>query len=135
MIVDTSVLLAHFDETDPWHLKATELIDAFAGPMVVSPYVVQELDYLVMARVGVAAELAVLKDLASNAWSLPGFGADDLNVAVEVVARYRDLRVGVADASNVVLAHRYGTDIIATLDRRHFTVLRSLSGGYFTLVP
>jgi uncharacterized protein len=35
----------------------------------------------------------------------------------------------------VVLADRYGTTTVATLDRRHFSVLRPLSGGYFAIVP
>jgi predicted nucleic acid-binding protein len=34
-----------------------------------------------------------------------------------------------------VLAQRFGTRRILTLDRRHFDVLRPLDGGRFTLVP
>jgi hypothetical protein len=35
----------------------------------------------------------------------------------------------------VVLAERYRTRTIANLDHRHFTVLRSLDGGYFDVLP
>lgn len=52
-----------------------------------------------------------------------------------MVARYRDQEIGVADASNVVLAARFHTRTIATLDHRHFDVLRPLDGGRFRVVP
>ena len=43
--------------------------------------------------------------------------------------------LALADASIVVLADRYRTRTIATLDRRHFDVVRPLSGGRFSVVP
>jgi predicted nucleic acid-binding protein len=103
--------------------------------LVVSPYVVAELDHLIVRRVGVTTEIAVLRELCGGAWTLADFGAADLNRAADVVDRYRDQTVGVADASLVVLAARENTRTIATLDHRHFTVLRPLSGGRFRLVP
>ncbi len=48
---------------------------------------------------------------------------------------YRDQAIGVADASIVVLADRYRTKELLTLDHRHFGVLRPLTGGRFKLVP
>jgi predicted nucleic acid-binding protein len=52
-----------------------------------------------------------------------------------VIERYGDHEVGVADASIVVLAARYRTRHVATLDRRHFDVRRPLDGGRFRIVP
>lgn len=100
-----------------------------------SPYVIAEVDYLVATRVGVEAELDVLRELSGGAWGLASFDADDVAAATGVVERYRDQGIGIADASIVVLADRHGTRKIATLDRRHFQVLRPLSGGRFSLVP
>ncbi len=135
MIVDTSALLAFFDRDEPDHEAVRRVIEAADEPLVVSPFVVAELDYLVATRHGVAAELAVLGELASGAWDLPPFGPDDLAEARTVVERYDDQAIGVADASNVVLAARYGTQTIVTLDRRHFGVLRSASGSRFAVLP
>lgn len=135
MIVDTSALLAFFDADEPDHdAVAAALVDA-AEPLVVSPYIVAELDYLVGSRLGVAAELAALAELAGGAWDLPAFDAEALRDARKVVDRYADQRIGVADASNVVLAARYRTRTIVTLDHRHFDVLRPLTGGRFTVLP
>ena len=47
----------------------------------------------------------------------------------------RHQAIGVADASIVVLAERYRTRTIASLDHRHFDVLRSLGGGHFEVLP
>lgn len=105
------------------------------GPLVVSPYVVAELDYLLLTGWGVDAELAALAELGSGAWELAQFDALDLRTAREIVARYRDQAIGVSDASLVVLAERYRTDRILTLDHRHFGVLRTRSGVPFTLLP
>ena len=104
-------------------------------PLIVSPYVVAELDYLLATRIGVQAELEILRELASGAYDLASIGLEELAITVEVIDRYRDQAIGVADASLVVLAHSYGTRTILTLDKRHFTVLRPLSGGRFKLVP
>ena len=135
MIVDTSALLAFFDADEPDHQAVSAVLGDATEPLIVSPYVVAELDYLVASRLGVAAELAMLRELAGGAWDLPAITADDLSQARSVIERYADQRIGVADASNVVLATRYRTRTIVTLDRRHFDVLRPLTGGRFTILP
>jgi predicted nucleic acid-binding protein len=135
VIVDTSALLAYFDASEPDNAAVTDVIDATTDLLVVSPYVVAELDYLVATRHGVTAELAVLDELTSGAWELAGFGIDDLKHARSMTAKYRDQDIGVTDASNVVLAERYHTRTIATLDRRHFDVLRSTTGKQLTVLP
>ena len=134
-MVDTSALLAYFDASEPDHAMVSEVITATTDLLVVSPYVVAELDCLVATRHGVDAELAVLDELTGGAWELPGFSVDDLQRARSIVAKYRDQEIGVADASNVVLAERYRTRTVATLDRRHFDVLRTATGDRFIVLP
>ncbi|HET7027695.1 MAG TPA: PIN domain-containing protein [Candidatus Limnocylindrales bacterium] len=135
MIVDTSALLAFVDRDEPDHEAVSNVIEAAEEPLVVSPYVVAELDYLVASRLGVPEELAALGELSSGAWDLPEFGRDDVMEAIGIIERYADQRIGIADASNVVLAARYRTETIVTLDRRHFDVLRPLDGGRFRILP
>lgn len=135
MIADTSGLLALFNRTESSHERVRTLTAEADEPLVVSPYVVAELDYLVATREGVDVELSVMSELAGGAYDLPALDAGDLQRAVNVIDRYRDQAIGIADASLVVLADRYRTREILTLDRRHFEVLRPLSGGRFKLVP
>jgi predicted nucleic acid-binding protein len=56
-------------------------------------------------------------------------------VASEVVQRYRDLEVGIADASLVALAARHHTRRICTVDERCFRAMSPLQGGSFHLLP
>lgn len=136
LIVDTSALLAYFNSADPHHDRVAAVIeDPDREALVVSPYVVAELDYLLATRVSVEAETAVLDELASGAWELATLAADDVASCAHIVKRYADQRVGIADASMVVLAERYGTRRVVTLDRRHFDVLRPLDGGRFSVLP
>lgn len=135
IIADTSGLIPLFNESDPDHEAVTTWMETKDPVIVVSPFVIAEIDYLVASREGVEVELAVLRELAGGAYELPAMGAKDLGAAIDIVDRYRDLDVGIADASLVVLADRYRTNTILTLDRRHFNVLRPLAGGRFILVP
>jgi predicted nucleic acid-binding protein len=134
VIVDTSALYSYFVGTDLANAAVTAVIEG-AGQLVISPLVIAELDYLIASRFGVEAERAVLDELASGAWEIAPFTAEDLADAARIVAKYADQSVGVTDASLVVIANRYATTTIATLDRGHFEVLRSLGGAPFTLVP
>jgi uncharacterized protein len=135
LVCDTSGLLAYFDASDAWNTPVNAVIDTDPGPFVVSPYVIAELDYLVATRRGVGPELAVLTELSGGAWELPPIESGDLEEICQLVDRYRDQDIGVADASLVVLAQRYRTERLLTLDHRHFGFVRTATGKPFTLLP
>jgi predicted nucleic acid-binding protein len=135
MIVDTSGLFAFFHADERAHVATRQAIEASEEDLVISPFVLAELDYLVAKRLGTTAELEVLRELAGGAYLHAIFTEDDLTVAANLVERYRDQDVGLTDASLVVLADRYQTKAIVTLDRRHFDVMRPLAGGRFKIVP
>jgi len=112
-----------------------EFMAEVTEPLVVSPYVVAELDYLTCRRMGRHAELLVLQELSSGSYEHPILGSADLARCLNVVGRFYDLGIGVTDASIVVLADRYQTTKVATFDRRHFSALRKEDGASFTLLP
>lgn len=134
-ITDTSALLAYFDSGEPDHASVAQVIDAATGPLIVSPYVIAELDYLVATRHGVEPEFRVLDELSSGAWELANFELEDIRQALSIIANHADQDIGIADASNVVLADRYGTDAIITLDHRHFDVVQTLDRKHFAVLP
>jgi len=135
IVADTSGLLALFNRREPAHQAVRDIVAAETEPLVVSPFVVAELDYLVSTRLGTEAELAVLAELAGGAYRLAAVPAETLDRARSVVEQYRDQRIGITDASLVVLAEQFGTRSVLTLDRRHFEALRPLNGGRFQLLP
>ena len=110
VVVDTSALLAFFDANEPQHEAVVEAIQSSRGPLIVSPYVIAELDYLVMTRHGVQAQRTVLNEIAGGAWEL-------------------------AHMDRARLAEVYGTRAIVTLDRRHFTILRFDDGSRVDVRP
>jgi len=135
IVCDTSGLLAFFDAAESANDGVSEVIASESGPFIVSPFVLAELDYLVATRRGSKNEIAVLRELAGGAWELASFDAFDLSATADVVEQYSDQQIGVADASLVVLASRYRTNRILTLDHRHFGVVRAPGGAAFELLP
>jgi uncharacterized protein len=63
------------------------------------------------------------------------FDAGDVAEAAEVIGRYQELRIGLADASVAVVAARAKTTRLLTLDERHFRPMRPLWGQAFRLLP
>ena len=126
IILDTSGALSAIDAGQRHHAAAAGVLGAEDEPALLSPFVLAEIDYLLATKVGVDAELAFLAEVASGAYRLAPFNADDVAVAVGLVERYRDQNIGLTDASIVVLAHRHETNRLLTLDEWHFRVVRPL---------
>ena len=108
-IADTSGLLALFNQREPAHDRVRGTVEALTSPLVVSPFVVAELDYLVATRMGTVAELAVLDELAGGAYDLAQLDAHDIRSCAHIIDRYSDQKIGITDASIVLLANRYAT--------------------------
>lgn len=103
---------------------------------MLSPFVLAECDYMLSKRLGTAAAREFLGEVASGAYQLVEIDAGDVAAAAGVVDRYEDLAVGLADASLVVIAARFQTIRLLTLDERHFRTLAPLWGApAFTLLP
>jgi uncharacterized protein len=124
LVLDSSGLLAVVDERQEDHVAAREALASARGPFLLSPFVLAELDYMILTRMGQRQESALLGEVARGAYRLEPFSAQDIAQAVAVIERHADLEVGLADASVVVLADRHDTLDVLTLDERHFRVLR-----------
>jgi predicted nucleic acid-binding protein len=88
-------------------------------------------------HVGAREEQVVrmLEDVANGVYRLAEFTPRDVGQAAEVVTQYKDLNIGLADASIVVLAARYNTTRVLTFDERHFRAMKPLHAAGFTLLP
>jgi predicted nucleic acid-binding protein len=135
IVVDTGPLYAYVDADDRHHAASLDLLQRHPGPLVVPMLCITEAAYLIAARLGTTAEVRFLGDLAAGAFQLePVHAADWLRVA-ELVARYRDLRLGTVDAAVVACAERLGAAAVATTDARHFSVVRPVHADRFELLP
>lgn len=135
-IADTSALIAFFNKTDKHHGAVRHGV-ARAGHLVVSPCVLTEADYLVATRQGPPAARDIVgyvaDRVAAGRWEVPDISGR-LTAAHAVLGSYP--AIGLADAMNVVLARDFRTDVIATLDHRHFRMIRPLTPhDAFRLLP
>jgi predicted nucleic acid-binding protein len=135
IILDSSGLLSAIDDRQEDHIPVREFLESVREPLIISPFVLAELDYMVMTRLGQAREVALLREVARGAYILEPFSAEDVSDAIEVIENYADLGVGLADASNVVLSRRRETNDLLTLDERHFRTLRGYRERPFRVLP
>lgn len=128
-------MLAALMPSQRQHAAARRARDADEGPLVLSPFVLAEVDYFVTKWAGAVAGSAFLEEVSRGAYLLASFDLDDVAEATAVVGAHPDLGIGLADASIVVLAGRYRTNRVLTLDERHFRALRTPAGEPFTILP
>ncbi len=134
-LVDAGPLYAYIDSDDAHHQDCLALLERHPEPLAAPVLVIAEVAYLVGTRLGPEAEVRFLGDLANRAFvTIPVEDEDWLRIA-ELVSRYRDLPLGTVDASIVAAAERLGIATIATLDRRHFGVVRPAHVAAFALIP
>lgn len=135
LVVDAGALYAQADADEPRHAVVAAILRAEREALVTTELAVAEADYLITQRLGVGVELAFIDDLTAGTFVVECLSREELRTARAVVERYRDLRIGLADASLAVLANRYRTTRILTFDERAFRAMTPLAGGAFTLLP
>jgi uncharacterized protein len=134
LVLDTGPLLASLDRDDPDHAACALLLHG-REPMVVPEPVLAELDYWCVAkRLGDGFD-QVLRDVQRHVLAVERVVEDDLVRILELRADYRDLRVGYVDAAVLAIVERLGERKLATLDRRHFAVMRPRHVAALELLP
>jgi uncharacterized protein len=135
LVLDTGPLLAAFDAADPDHEACAALLTEAAEDLVVPALVLPELDYWCTQRLDPGVWLAFLDDLLAGAYRAEAPSGDDYARCRALQEQYADLSVGVVDASVLALVERLGEDKVATLDRRHFSVMRPAHVDALALLP
>ncbi len=138
IICDTGPVFTAADRKDADHHACVELFTGLrlAGRrLLLQQTVVAEVGYMLEAKVVTFAEVALLESVANGNFEWVDLTRSDVGRIAELVARYDDLPFGTTDASVIALAERLGVDDIATLDHRHFQVVRPSHVESFTLLP
>lgn len=110
-------------------------MEGHRGPLVTTALVVAESGWLVDRQLGAAAEAALYRSIADGDLDVETLTSADWERIAQLVDTYADLRLGGVDASLVALAERLGVSELATLDHRHFRVVRPGHVDAFTLLP
>lgn len=129
--LDTSGLLALLNRRDPDHEPVRQAFLEDGGPYLVPTGILAEIGYLVEQRLGLEVLDAFLADLEQRAFALE-HTEEDLPRVRELVRRYADLPLGLADATVIACAERHGGTVL-TLDTRHFGVVAR--EGTITVLP
>lgn len=135
LIVDAGALYAQANAADPAHSAVVAVLDAERAALVTCEAAAQEADYLIGARLGVDVELAFLADLAAGTYEVACLDLAERAAVAELASRHRDLQLGLADATLMVLAARHRTVRVLTLNERHFRAVRPLWGEAFLVLP
>lgn len=141
VVADTSGIIAASDRNARESGACREILQE-AGTVIISPMVLTEVDHLAKARFGGPARTAIvdfiIDQLRQSRFQIPETGLDTLTSARLIQQQYAglDLDLDLADAVNVVLAGRYRTDAVLTLDRRDFRAISPLTPHkWFRLLP
>lgn len=135
LVCDTGPLLAALDRDDPSHGPCAALVSGSQEELVVPGLVLAELDYWCRKLGLPEAWLGFLEDVEAGAWRIEWPTETDLRRARHLQQTYNDQDLGVVDASVVALLERMGETKVATLDRRHFSVVRPAHARSLTLLP
>jgi predicted nucleic acid-binding protein len=132
-IVDTGPLVAAANRADPKHRACLKVLQTSDYALVIPALCVAEVSYLLQSKKGPETESAFLRGLEDFDVQAP-IGREWIRIA-ELVRQYADFPLGGTDASVVALAERFDTDILITLDRRHFESVRPLHRTRFRIFP
>jgi predicted nucleic acid-binding protein len=135
IIVDAGPLLAAAARRDRNHKRTVELLGSAPRPLLVPALVVTEVAYLLGDRIGQHAELAFARALEKGELLVEPVLDSDWPRIAELTDQYADVPLDIVDASVVALAERRELDTIATLDHRHFAVVKPRHVHAFVLVP
>jgi predicted nucleic acid-binding protein len=134
LLLDTGPIVAALDEDDPEHDRCLALLTGGDDRLVPSP-ILAEVDYWLSKLGSLRAWADFAADINGGAYRLIHPSEADLIRAAELELVYADLRLGFVDASIIALAERLNETRIATLDRRHFSVVHPRHCPHFTLLP
>jgi uncharacterized protein len=135
IIVDTGPVVAAANRKDDHHTDCVALLANHPGPLLLPSPLVAEIGYMLATRAGAGAEAGFLRDVADGVYDLVPVTPSEAARAADLVEQYADLPLGTADAFVVATAEKFRVVNIATLDRRHFGIVRPTHVPAFTLLP
>jgi predicted nucleic acid-binding protein len=118
IVLDTSGILALLDADDPGHSRCVTAVRAARSPLLLPAGILGEVGYLLEAKLGTAAVVDFADELSKRSFVLD-CGEHDFARIGELLSRYADLRLGLADASVIACAARRSAPVL-TLDFRDF---------------
>lgn len=134
LVLDTGVLYAALDAKQPRHGVCLDLLTSVSERLIIPDPVLVELNYF-MRRTGTRGWTAFVDQVREGTYSLYPLSSATLVRAAEVEDQYASLKLGLVDAAVLATCEELGEDKVATLDRRHFSMVRTKLGKALTILP
>jgi predicted nucleic acid-binding protein len=134
LILDTGPIVAALNTRDPDHKRCAALL-AETDDLVIPAPVLVEVDYWLLKLGGPEVWSDFVADIDRGAYRVAHTTDADLVRAAELESTYHDLDLGLVDAATLALCERMKQTTLATLDRRHFTVVKPRHCTHLTLLP
>jgi predicted nucleic acid-binding protein len=135
LILDTGPLYASLDRSDEDHARCRALIETTTEVLVIPSPVLVELDYLISRHLHAGVLVALLDDVVAGAYHVEDVTSTDYPRIRTLCDRYADSDIGFVDAAVMALVERLDESKLATLDHRHFGMLRPAHRDALALLP
>ena len=131
ILADTGFFIALCNNGDRYHSRAIQVISTLREPLITTYPVITETSYLLARDAGLAIQFEFLTEVANGTFPIFDLQKQHLSRMVELMRRYANLPMDLADASLVVLAEQVGHGRILTCDRRDFNIYRWNNNNLF----
>jgi predicted nucleic acid-binding protein len=135
LVLDTGVIIAAYDPGDRHYAACAKLLQAADEMLIVPSPVIPEADYFLRQAFGARALTEFIQNIQLGAVVVEELEFEDYTRVSELVDRYADADVGFVDASVLAVTERLQEPKLATLDRRHFSLMRPKHVKSLRLLP
>jgi predicted nucleic acid-binding protein len=132
VLLDTGVIVALLDRSERLHSVCAEAVQEIEGPLVTCEAVIAESCYLLRKLPG--APEAVIENVAGGIFQIPFQLSREAAGLKQILRKYRDRKIDLADACLIRIADEFGTADILTLDR-DFAIYRWGRHKAFRMLP
>ena len=132
VLLDTGVIVALLDRSESFHKTCARTVREVEAPLVTCEAVITESCYLLRNLSG--APEAVIENIAAGIFQVPFQLSRDTAGVKQVLRKYKDRKIDLADACLIRLADQFGTADILTLDQ-DFAIYRWGKNKPFRVLP
>ncbi|MGH3103531.1 MAG: type II toxin-antitoxin system VapC family toxin [Gaiellaceae bacterium] len=135
LVCDTGVVFAALDTTDSDHASCRGLLGSGESLVTLPAPVIVEVGWLTRSRGRPHALDLLLGSVEDGSVLVVNLDSEDYRRVRSLIRTYSDLPLDLVDAAVIAIAERLEQTTVATLDRRHFSVVRPAHAPAFELVP